>query len=170
MFWTKNSHNANKLYLLKALGLNLSLLCYVAQNLIIHLYLHHWLSRFSLLSRRFILWQYTKEELLKENFKCLFFIIFNVFGFDAIMKMDLLILSIFAGPKVLSVYALYSAVVEGYVQILASFKYKSSLAIVKRIIGDNIIKSGFVLSLSFIPALLIFLLLSVKETSLCSKA
>ena len=160
ILWTKNSHDANKLYLLKAIGLNLSFLYYIITK-----------SHYALIFAPICVEVFTfvatlyfaaihKKGFAKKKFQMSFLLSsLNIFGFDAIMKMDLLILSIFAGPKVLSVYALYSAVVEGYVQILASFKYKSSLAIIKR---DNwqihdIIKNGFVLSLSFIPALLIFL-------------
>tara|TARA_B110000977_G_scaffold50837_1_gene69071 strand:+ start:3133 stop:4323 length:1191 start_codon:yes stop_codon:yes gene_type:complete len=160
MLWTKNSHDANKLYLLKALGLNLSFLCYVVTK-----------SHYTLIFAPLFVEVFTfvttlyfvaihKRGIVKRKFQMSFLLSsLNVFGFDAIMKMDLLILSIFAGPKVLSVYALYSAVVEGYVQIFASFKYKSSLAIIKRDNWqvNNIIKNGFVLSLSFIPALIIFL-------------
>lgn len=92
----------------------------------------------------------------------------NIFGFDAILKCDLLILTYLVSPKIVALYAIYSAVFEGYVQIFSSFRYKIAQFIKNNdlLSISRVLKICFFISLSFPICLIIFLIILGKFISL----
>ena len=108
--------------------------------------------------RHRLIWTYHKFQ---ENF---FVAGLNIFGFDSILKQDLIILSFFQGPAEVAKYAVISSVYEGLSQTITtlqqnysnilrkkiSVKYESDIELKNKL--QNILSIGLKLSILFIFA------------------
>jgi hypothetical protein len=83
----------------------------------------------------------------------------NIFSFDAIMKADLILLSLFDYQEFLIFYSVVSSVYEGFVQVLSSYRYQFA-SIIKITLDaqrlNEILKTSYVAVAGFSPAALIF--------------
>ena len=88
----------------------------------------------------------------------------NIFGFDSILKQDLLVLSLFQSPTLVAKYAVISSVFEGIAQTITSLQQNYASKLRNTLDGSrnerssfySLIKSGTLLSILFFPAAVIF--------------
>jgi len=94
---------------------------------------------------------------------------FNVFSFEAIMKTDLIILSIIGNPTLVASYAIASSVFEGFIQIFASYKYRLAKNLSDGGFRLNKLENFFLctfLGLSFAPAAIIFHYVTIGDPAI----
>lgn len=159
-FWTRDTTIANKIYLVKSFVINIVMIFFIiTKNEISVIFSSVLVEIVTFIFGVYYFGKY-RGVTVRRKFQPAFILSsLNVFGFDAIMKADLLLLSTLSTSKILSLYALYSAVVEGYLQLLASFRYKSSLAIKSNDVRqvNKMIKQGIALAFSCFFAMTIFI-------------
>lgn len=90
----------------------------------------------------------------------------NVFSFDAIMKMDLILLALFGQKDYLAVYSIISSVFEAYIQLINSYRYKFASMVygglsLKKLL--DLYKINSVMIIFFLPSFLIFNLITVNN-------
>lgn len=158
-------HISNSLYLFKAIGLLIgSILFYLklTNSIILALLLSEFIAFIFLFYNVQSRIKYSKLIIFDRNY---IFSSINVFGFDFIMKADLMLLAYFLDPKIVAFYTIGSSVFEGFIQFISSFKYK----IIKNIHLNNIdgVKAIFYflikLCFLFFPAYICFDYLSLNS-------
>ena len=135
-------NTANTLYLFKSIGLLVGVLQFVIfrhfheLSIVFFMELICFLLLFILLSIKIL---YRKITWTNQSYKKDFFIAgLNIFGFDSMLKQDLIILSFFQGPEQVAKYAVLSSVFEGIAQTITTLQQNYS-----RILRNKIFDSNF---------------------------
>lgn len=176
---SKQNH-ANLFYLYKSLslGLSLALFCFdvISDELAIFVLMEMFSCVLLVLT---LIFTVVKSRLLFQSTGYNYRYIFgglNVFGYDSLLKLDLVILSVFLEPALIAPYAIISSVFEGLSQAISSLQFNYSKHLL--LFRDSVItktsffsavaslfKFGVYISFLFIPGCLIFLYIVLGEIS-----
>lgn len=134
-------NTANTLYLFKSIGLLVGVLQFIIYrnfhelSIVFFMELICFLLLFILLLIKIL---YRKIIWTDQSYKKDFFIAgLNIFGFDSMLKQDLIILSFFQGPEQVAKYAVLSSVFEGIAQTITTLQQNYSKILRNKIFDSN---------------------------------